>query len=147
METNNDCNICDNIEAPILVVEMVGTLNFDGHWFLHRHQYPFVRSEMKEANPEYPNINNNPYYLYNIVYLEKEKVEVAIPAHIGILTDKLLTELEQDTLLYLREKYQDKVKNRLEEYKRSLPIGETDETFGHAIHKHGNIKEILGIDS
>jgi len=142
METNN-CNPCEETVFKPMVVEMVNTLNFGGHWFLHRHQYPYVRTEVLKADPEHPNINDSPFYDYNVVYLEKEKIEVAIPAHVGILTDKILTPLEQDTLMYLREKYQDKVKDRWTEYKRSLPIGETDETYGKATYRFPNIREEL----
>jgi len=136
MELNNP-----NTDAPYYVVEMVNTFNIDDYWFLHRHQYVYVRSEVRDLEERF--IDTFTKAMHHIVYVEETDKFYAIPESIGILTDRIKSEIAQNTILYLEKKYSDNIKDYWKAYKENLPIGETDETFGRAVHAMGWYKEAL----
>jgi len=141
IEENNNNNDCSINEEILLVVEMVATFEIDGYWFLHKHQYLYVSSEMRECEPRF--VIDKPFCFHHLVYIPELDKEIAIPEHIGILTKELKTLQQQDTLFHLEQLYSDQIKERWEAYKALLPIGETDETRGNVVHRFGWYKEYL----
>lgn len=140
MEEINEICKTESDEATE-VVEMINDFLIDGYNFKHKHQYLYVRSEVKKCEERF--VENFVYCNHNIVYIPEQEKEIAIPEHIGIVTTELRSEIAQDTLLYLEQKYSDQIKNRGKAYDESLPLGEHSTSRGHVIHSMGWYKEYL----
>lgn len=139
METPNNVICPMPEEEKVLVVEMTNTFNIGGEWLKHKHQYYYVRSELRECEERF--IIGFKSCIHHIIFY-KDK-EIAVPEHIGILTDVIKSELEQDTLMYFREKYSDGIKHRWEFYKKYLPIDPSDDHRENAQHAWENYREYV----
>lgn len=109
----------------IEVVEITITAKIDGVYFLRNHQFEYVRS-YEDTSSEY----NKEYKREQYHVVLRDNVEYSIPESICTLTTVLKTELEQNMITYVEVTRRDNIVERFKTYKSSLPIAETEETFG-----------------
>lgn len=137
--SDDSSNKCEDVVEYVKVVEMVNTLLVEGKYFLMRHQYPYVRTIRKEIAPALS--RGYAYDDHNVVLVEGKEYD--IPAHIGILTNKIKTELEQDTQLYYEQMHRDNTPDRLNFWLDNLPLAETHETYGKAVYTGDAYRDAL----
>ncbi|MBN2617255.1 MAG: hypothetical protein JXR64_02960 [Spirochaetales bacterium] len=120
------------------VVEVTVTAKIDGMYFLRNHQYEYVRS-YEGMSSEFNKLYKREQY--HVVLIDN--VEYPIPESICTLTNVLKTELEQNMNTYIEVTRRDNIVERFDTYVKSLPIAETEETFGKPNHTGESYKQRL----
>jgi hypothetical protein len=127
-DNQNNIDECLNPEDGVyIVVEMVDTFNIDGFWFKRRHQYAYLRTEIKEVEDRF-NVGFNACN-HHVVIVDDTGKEYFIPEHIGVLTKELKSEIQQDIALWMEQYNRDQEKDKTRRNLRELPVWDTEETY------------------
>jgi len=122
-EDNKHCAIEE--EGVYIVVEMMQTTNIDGMWFILHHQYPYLRTELRELDPRFA--NGFETCAHHIVIIDDK--EYAIPEHVGANTTILKSEIQQDTKLFMEQYWRDQEKDKTRRNLKELPLWDTEESY------------------